>query len=48
MSYDDLTLLPCINGVTVYGDKKFEDYGLIPLNSDEITALELEVFGYVL
>lgn len=48
MSYEDLMNLPVLNGVTIIGDKRFEDYGLIPMNSDEITELMLEVFGYVL
>lgn len=48
MSYEDLMNLPILNGVTIIGDKRFEDYGLIPMNSDEITELMLEVFGYVL
>lgn len=48
MSYEDLLYLPTINGVTVIGDRRFEDYGLIPMNSAEITELMLEVFGYVL
>ena len=48
MSYESLMMLPVLNGVTIIGDKKFEDYGLVPMNSDEITELVLEVFGYVL
>lgn len=48
MRYSDLMFLPVLNGVTVIGDKRFEDYGLVPMNSDEITELVLEVFGYVL
>lgn len=48
MSYEDLMNLPILNGVTIIGNKRFEDYGLIPMNSDEITELMLEVFGYVL
>lgn len=48
MSYADLLMLPVLNGVTVIGDKKFEDYGLVPLSTDEITEIQLEVFGYVL
>ncbi len=48
MNYEDLRFLPILNGVTIIGDKRFEDYGLIPLSSDDITELMLEVFGYVL
>lgn len=48
MSYESLRFLPTINGVTVIGDKRFEDFGLIPISSEELTELELEVFGYVL
>lgn len=48
MNYQDLLFLPRINGVTVIGDKKFEDYGLIPMSAEEITEIQLEVFGYVL
>lgn len=48
MSYEDLLHLPTLNGVTIIGDRRFEDYGLIPMSSAEITELMLEVFGYVL
>lgn len=48
MSYESLRSLPTLNGVTIIGDKKFEDFGLVPMNSEEITELMLEVFGYVL
>lgn len=48
MSYEDLLMLPSINGVTVIGDRKWEDYGIVPMSSEEITELMLEVFGYVL
>lgn len=48
MSYEELRFLPVINGVTVIGNKRLEDYGLVPMTSEEITAIELEVFGYVL
>jgi hypothetical protein len=48
MTYEDLTLLPLINGVTVIGDKRIEDFGLVPMNSKEIAEIEKEVFGYVL
>lgn len=48
MSYESLRYLPILNGVTVIGDKRFEDYGLIPVSTDEMTSLMLEVFGFVL
>lgn len=48
MSYEDLRFLPLLNGVTIIGDKRFEDFGLVPMNSEEITEVMLEVFGYVL
>ena len=48
MRYEDLTFLPKINGVTVIGDKTFEDFGLIPMSAEEITEIQLEIFGYVL
>lgn len=48
MSYESLRFLPVINGVTVIGDKRFEDYGIVPMTSEDITEIMLEVFGYVL
>lgn len=48
MSYESLRFLPILNGVTIIGNKRFEDYGLVPMNSNEITEIELEVFGYVM
>lgn len=48
MDYEALRFLPLLNGVTIIGDKRFEDFGLIPISSEELTELELEVFGYVL
>ena len=48
MSYEDLLQLPTLNSVTIIGDRRFEDYGLVPMNTEEITELMLEVFGYVL
>ena len=48
LNYENLRFLPVINGVTVIGAKKFEDFGIVPLNSEEITELQLEVFGFVL
>lgn len=48
MSYESLRFLPTLNGVTIIGDRTFADYGLIPISSEELTELMLEVFGYVL
>lgn len=48
LSYESLRNLPSINGVTVIGDRTFEDFGLVPISSEEMTELMLEVFGYVL
>lgn len=48
MSYEQLRYLPMLNGVTIIGDKRFEDYGLVPMSAEEITEIQLEVFGYVL
>lgn len=48
MNYESLRGLPLLNGVTIIGDKRFEDYGLIPMTADDITEIMLEVFGYVL
>lgn len=48
MNYEDLVMLPVLNGVTIIGDKRFEDFGLVPMSSEEITEIQLEVFGYVL
>ncbi len=48
MSYETLRYLPVLNGVTIIGDKKLEDYGLIPISADELNELMIEVFGYVL
>jgi hypothetical protein len=48
MTYESLRLLPLLNGVTIIGDKRFEDYGLIPMSAEDITEIQLEVFGYVL
>jgi len=47
MDYEDLLLLPKLNGVTVIGDKRFEDYGLVPLTSEDLDEIFLEVFGFV-
>jgi len=48
MNYEQLRFLPVLNGVTIIGDKRFEDYGLVPMSTEEVTELMLEVFGYVL
>ena len=48
MSYESLRFLPVLNGVTVIGNKRFEDFGLVPMTAEDITEIELEVFGYVL
>lgn len=48
MNYETLSYLPILNGVTIIGDKRFEDFGLVPMTSEDITEIMLEVFGYVL
>lgn len=48
MNYEQLMSLPILNGVTIIGDKKLEDYGLVPMTSEDITEIMLEVFGYIL
>lgn len=48
MNYEELNFLPILNGCTVIGDKRFEDYGIVPMNSEEIAEIQLEVFGYLL
>ncbi len=48
MNYDSLLLLPLIQGVTVIGDKRLEDFGLVPMTAEEISEIMLEVFGYLL
>lgn len=48
MNYEELLNLPVLNGITIIGDKKFEDYGLVPLNDKEIAELFIETFGYIL
>lgn len=48
MNYESLKSLPCLNGVTIIGDKRFEDFGLVPMTAEEIAELQLEVFGYLL
>lgn len=48
ISYESLEDKPRLEGIEIEGDKTFEDYGLLPLNPDEITEIQLETFGYVL
>lgn len=48
MNYEDLTMLPLLNGVTLIGDRKLSDFGLVPMTAEDITEIMLEVFGYVL
>ena len=48
MNYETLIYLPMIQGVTVIGDRRLEDYGLIPMSSTEISEIMIEVFGYLL
>lgn len=48
MTYESLSMLPVLNGVTIIGDKRLEDFGLVPITSDEITEIILEVFGFLL
>ena len=47
-NYSSLVFLPVLNGVTVIGDKRLEDYGLVPMSAEEVTEIILEVFGFVL
>lgn len=48
MDYESLTQLPILNGVTIIGSKRLEDFGLVPMTHEDITNVMLEVFGYVL
>jgi hypothetical protein len=48
MNYNDLLMLPKLNGCTIIGDRTFADYGIVPLSSSDITEMQLEIFGYVL
>lgn len=48
MPYDELRGLPMLNGVTIIGDRRIEDYGLVPMSENDMNALILEVFGYTL
>lgn len=48
MPYDQLTGLPELNGVTIFGDRRIEDYGMVPMSSNDVDSIFIEVFGYVL
>ena len=48
MRYDELIMLPHLNGVTIIGDKSLADYGLVPITAEELTEIMMEIFGYVL
>lgn len=48
MEYGRLSGLPKCNGVTILGDRRFEDYGLIPMTEQDIMNIYLEEYGYVL
>lgn len=48
MDYESLLLLPLINGVTVIGDRKLEDFGLVPMTVEDVSEIMIEVFGYLL
>lgn len=48
MSYEQLLQLPLLNGVTIIGDRRLEDFGLIPMSAEDISSLMIEVFGYLL
>nr|DAS69485.1 MAG TPA: hypothetical protein [Caudoviricetes sp.]DAW63327.1 MAG TPA: hypothetical protein [Caudoviricetes sp.] len=47
-SYHDLTDKPTLNGVEIVNDKSFEDYGVVPMDANDISHIELEIFGVVL
>lgn len=38
-NYNSLTNLPQINGVTLKGDKSFDDLGMQPLTNEQMNAL---------
>lgn len=38
-NYNELSNKPKLNGVTIQGDKTFDDYGLTPLTADELSAM---------
>lgn len=48
MDYESLLQIPLLNGVSIIGDKRLEDYGLVPMTADEVSEIMLEVFGYLL
>lgn len=48
MDYESLRLLPTIQGVTVIGDRRLEDFGLIPMSAEDVSEIMIEVFGYLL
>ena len=48
MNYSELLNLPCLNGCSIIGNKRLEDYGLVPMTAEDVTEIMLEVFGYVL
>lgn len=48
MSYEQLLQLPLLNGVTIIGDRRLEDFGLIPMTTEDISSIMIEVFGYLL
>ena len=48
MNYEELKFLHVLNGVTIIGNKTFEEYGLVPMSMDEVNEIILEVFGYLL
>lgn len=47
-NYERFNNLPVLNGITIIGDKKLEDYGLVPITSKELEEIQLEIFGYIL
>lgn len=48
MNYEQLLLLPMLQGVSIIGNRSFEDYGLVPMSVSDINEIMLEVFGYIL
>jgi hypothetical protein len=48
MDYNNLDNLPTMNGVTVQGNLKLEDVGIIELTPEMVSELWLEVFGSLL
>lgn len=48
MPYDELRGLPMLNGVTIIGDRRIEDYGLVPMSETDMNSIIEEVFGYIL